>query len=121
MDIYTSKSLSRQANKTPDQFNVNRRINLYLMICADKSLDRTAIHTAAVLLLKHANKNTAKTVPGRKTIAKGMVRSVRQASDGLASLKVRWLRQVRRVGTSASYEWNWEGVRLKNGRTTTAQ
>ena len=97
-------------NADKSEFSLQRRVALYLMMCQDNTLDRTALHVAAVLLLKHTNSKTAKTVPGRDTIARGMGRSVRAASDGLRSLKVRWLRQVRRVGTSASYEWNWEGV-----------
>src|SRR5947209_2080495 len=95
---------------TPANYSVKRRIDLYLMICEDKTLDRTALHVAAVLLLKHCNKDTAKTVPGTETIAKGMGRSTRTVTDGLTSLKVKWLYQRRRVGTSSAYEWNWKGL-----------
>jgi len=92
------------------KFSLERRIALYLTICQDPTLDRTALHVAAVLLLKHTNSKSAKTVPGRDRIAEGMGRSEWTASQGLKALKARWLRQVRRVGTSASYEWNWEEV-----------
>jgi hypothetical protein len=95
---------------TKGEFHIGRRVDLYLKICQDPTLDRTAIHAAAVLLLKHTNRETAKTVPGRDTIAAGMGRGLSAVSDGLRSLKVRWLRQQRRLGTSASYEWNWAGV-----------
>jgi len=101
--------MSKAKPDKPD-FHFERRLDLYLRLCQDPTLDRTAIHTAAVLLLKHANSHTAKTVPGRDAIADGMGRSVRAVSDGLRSLKVRWLRQVRRVGTSARYEWNWDAA-----------
>jgi hypothetical protein len=99
-------------------FSVDKRIDLFLKICEDKTLDRTAIHTAAVMLLKHANSDTAKTVPGVDTIAKGMGRGLSAVSDGLRSLKVRWVRQTRRLGTSASYEWNWQGVSAEEWQRT---
>jgi hypothetical protein len=105
-------------NEGPE-FSLQRRIALYLMICQDKTLDRTALHVAAVLLLKHTNRTTAKTVPGRDRIAEGMGRSTWTVTEGLRSLKVRWLRQVRRVGTSASYEWNWDEVSAEEWQGTT--
>jgi hypothetical protein len=99
-------------------FSIDNRINLFLKICQDKTMDRTAIHTAAVMLLKHANKDTAKTVPGVDTLAEGMGRGRRAVSDGLRSLKARWLRQIKRLGTSASYEWNWEGLSAEEWQRT---
>ncbi len=57
------------------KFSLERRIALYLTICQDPTLDRTALHVAAVLLLKHTNSKSAKTVPGRDRIAEGMGRS----------------------------------------------
>jgi hypothetical protein len=92
------------------EFDIGRRHGLLLDICADRDLDRTGIHLAAVLLLLHCNSKTAQCNPKRELVAQEMGRSTSTVRDGFSSLKKRWVRLVKRPGKNTRYEWNWERV-----------
>ena len=92
------------------QFDIGRRHGLLLDICADRDLDRTGIHLAAVLLLLYCNSKTGQCNPNQELIAQEMGRTERTVRYGIASLEARWMRQVRHPRRNTCYEWNWDRV-----------
>jgi hypothetical protein len=101
---------SSNPSKEPGKFHITRRLDLFYAIERDQTVDRTGIHVASRLLLYHCNSKTGQCNPSRGVVAQGIGRSERSVSDGIASLKVGWLRQIRQPGRKARYEWNWEQV-----------
>jgi hypothetical protein len=92
------------------EFDIGRRHGLLLDICADRDLDRTGIHLAAVLLLHHCNSRTGQCNPNQELIAHEMGRTERTVRYGIASLEARWMRQIRHPRRNTCYEWNWDRV-----------
>jgi len=101
---------NNRRSTTKAEFDIGRRHGLLLDICADRDLDRTGIHLAAVLLLLYCNSKTGQCNPKRELIAQEMGRSASTVRDGFSSLKKRWVRLVKRPGKNTRYEWNWERV-----------
>src|SRR6266498_3428934 len=99
-----------RCSTTKAEFDIGRRHGLLLDICADRDLDRTGIHLAAVLLLLHCNSKTGQCNPNQELIAHEMGRTERTVRYGIASLEARWMRQVRHPRRNTCYEWNWGRV-----------
>src|SRR6266540_4234880 len=101
---------NNRRSTTKAEFDIGRRHGLLLDICADRDLDRTGIHLAAVLLLHHCNSKTGQCNPNQELIAHEMGRTERTVRYGIASLEPRWMRQVRHPRRNTCYEWNWGRV-----------
>ncbi len=101
---------NNRRSTTKAEFDIGRRHGLLLDICADRDLDRTGIHLAAVLLLLHCNSKTGQCNPNQELIAHEMGRTERTVRYGIASLEARWMRQVRHPRRNTCYEWNWGRV-----------
>jgi len=101
---------NNRRSTTKAEFDIGRRHGLLLDICADRNLDRTGIHLAAVLLLHHCNSKTGQCNPNQELIAHEMGRTERTVRYGIASLEARWMRQVRHPRRNTCYAWNWDRV-----------
>ncbi len=101
---------NNRRSTTKAEFDIGRRHGLLLDICADRGLDRTGIHLAAVLLLHHCNSKTGQCNPNQELIVQEMGRTERTVRYGIASLEARWMRQVRHPRRNTCYEWNWDRV-----------
>src|SRR6266536_2984785 len=101
---------NNRRSTTKAEFDIGRRHGLLLAICADRDLDRTGIHLAAVLLLLHCNSKTGQCNPNQELIAHEMGRTERTVRYGIVSLEARWMRQVRHPRRNTCYEWNWDRV-----------
>src|SRR6266542_6278467 len=101
---------NNRRSTTKAEFDIGRRHGLLLDICADRDLDRTGIHLAAVLLLLHCNSKTGQCNPNQELIAHEMGRTERTVRYGSVSLEARWMRQVRHPRRNTCYEWNWDRV-----------